>query len=241
MLIKACLNGSRRPGEHPALPVTPTELAREAQLAVAAGAQALHIHPRRADGVQSLLAQDQAAAIAAIRAGCPDVPVGVSTADWIEPNVQQRLRAVEQWTLLPDFASVNFSEPGTVDLCMLLFSRGIGVEAGIADVADACLLRDTGLAQRCLRVLIEPMEQEIAQALATVEAIIHCLDEGGILLPRLLHGYDATTWPVLNVALQLGYATRIGLEDTLTLPDGTGARDNAEMVALVGSMLQPGP
>ena len=27
MLIKACLNGSRAPGEHPALPLTPTQLA----------------------------------------------------------------------------------------------------------------------------------------------------------------------------------------------------------------------
>ena len=241
MLIKACLNGSCSPGEHPALPVTPAELAREAQLAVAAGARALHIHPRRADGTQSLAAQDQAAAIAAIRASCPGVPLGVSTANWIEPDVQQRLRAIEEWTVLPDFASVNFSEPGTIDLCMLLFSRGIGVEAGISDVSDACLLHDSGLAERCLRVLLEPMEQEIAQALAAVEAVIHCLDEGGIVLPRLLHGYNATAWPVLNVALQLGYDTRIGLEDTLTLPDGTMARNNAEMVALVRSMLQQQP
>lgn len=44
MLIKACLNGSRKPGEHPALPLTPEELACDAKSVVAA-AWALHVHP----------------------------------------------------------------------------------------------------------------------------------------------------------------------------------------------------
>lgn len=43
--------------------------------------------------------------------------------------------------------------------------------------------------------------------------------------------YENTAWPLLNVALQRGYDTRIGLEDTLYLPDGGMARDNAELVA----------
>src|SRR5215468_1200771 len=48
MLLQACLNGSRTPGEHPALPISPLELARDAQRVIAAGAHALHIHPRNA-------------------------------------------------------------------------------------------------------------------------------------------------------------------------------------------------
>ena len=58
MLIKACLNGSRALGEHPALPLTPAQLAAAARDAVAAGAGALHIHPRRADGSQSFDAEE---------------------------------------------------------------------------------------------------------------------------------------------------------------------------------------
>ncbi|MBV9708567.1 MAG: 3-keto-5-aminohexanoate cleavage protein, partial [Chloroflexi bacterium] len=87
MLLKACLNGSRLPGEHPALPLTPQELARDAQLVVAAGTHALHIHPRSTNGEQSLAARDIAAALTAIREHCPGISVGVSTAIWIEPNV----------------------------------------------------------------------------------------------------------------------------------------------------------
>ena len=75
MLIQACLNGSRVPGAHPALPCTPEELASAARAAVAAGARALHIHPRGPDGAQSLAPEQ----IGAVRSACPGVPVGVST------------------------------------------------------------------------------------------------------------------------------------------------------------------
>jgi len=56
------------------------------------------------------------------------------------------------------------------------------------------------------------------------------LNEANVQTPRLLHGFDTTAWPLLKVALQRGYDTRIGLEDTLTLPDGRKASGNAELV-----------
>ncbi len=232
MLIKACLNGSREPGEHPKLPLTPEELARDAQLVVAAGAGALHIHPRRSDGQQSLAAQDQANALTAIRARCPGIFIGVSTIFLIEPDVSLRLQRVQKWTILPDFASVNFDEPGVAELCDTLLTRGIGIEAGLSSVAEAQFLIKLNIANRLLRVLIEPGEEETEAALSNAEAIIQCLDEGNIQLPKLLHGFGKAAWSVLDYAFQGGYDTRIGLEDTLVLPDGRLARDNAELVAL---------
>lgn len=232
LFIKACLNGAREPEEHPTLPLTAEELARDAALVIAAGAQALHIHPRAADGKQSLAAQDQAAALAAIRKRCPGIPVGVSTAIGIEPDVALRLRKVQEWTVRPDFASVNIEEPGAVDLCNALLEQEIGVEAGISSVAEVELLLKSGFARHCLRILIEPMEEEASAALATSAAIIHALDEASIQVPRLLHGFDAAAWPVLDAALRYGYATRIGLEDTLNLPDGSITQGNAELIAL---------
>lgn len=235
MLIKACLNGSRERGEHQALPLSAEELARDAAAVVAAGAGALHIHPRNANGEQSLETQDQAAAITAIRSRCPGIPVGVSTGIWIEPDVSLRLQKVQQWTVLPDFASVNFDEPGVLDLCNALLARGIGVEAGIATAAEARLLSELGLADRCLRILIEPGEEETEAALINTSAIIRSLDEQHIRVPRLLHGFAAAAWSILDAALDLGYDTRIGLEDTLTLPDGRAAQDNAELISLAVS------
>jgi uncharacterized protein (DUF849 family) len=46
----------------------------------------------------------------------------------------------------------------------------------------------------------------------------------------LLHGEDAGAWPVLRLAGRLGLATRVGLEDTLVLPDGQRAVSNAQLV-----------
>ena len=62
------------------------------------------------------------------------------------------------------------------------------------------------------------------------------LDAARVTTPRLLHGKDATAWPMLAYAFSQGYATRIGLEDILMLPDGRMARDNAELVQAACSL-----
>jgi uncharacterized protein (DUF849 family) len=46
-----------------------------------------------------------------------------------------------------------------------------------------------------------------------------------------LHGEGPSTWPVLRAAVRRRLDTRIGLEDTLELPDGSPAADNAQLVA----------
>ncbi len=76
--VKACLNGTRPPGAHPALPLTPAELASAARGAAAAGAFAVHIHPRRADGQQTPHPAPCGEAVAAIRRANPGLPVGLS-------------------------------------------------------------------------------------------------------------------------------------------------------------------
>jgi uncharacterized protein (DUF849 family) len=71
------------------VPITPAELARSAAAAVAAGAEALHLHPRDADGRESLAAADVGAAVAAVRAACPGTQAGVSTGLWITGGDQR--------------------------------------------------------------------------------------------------------------------------------------------------------
>jgi uncharacterized protein (DUF849 family) len=241
MLIQACLNGSRAPGEHPALPITPEELAQAAADAVASGAGALHIHPRDAGGAQSLAAQDVGAALAAIRARCPGVPLGVTTAAWIEPEFERRLTLIYEWNelpALPDYASVNFNEDGALDVCNALLAHGVGIEAGLGTLDDVELLRTSGIATRCLRLLIEMEDDPADLALQLAEQMIQALDAANIKTPRLLHGYEESTWAVLAAALRYGYDTRIGLEDTLCLPNGRQARDNAELIAAARTLAQ---
>lgn len=231
MLLKVCLNGSREPGSHPALPITPTELAEAARAAIAAGAGAIHMHPRGRDGSQSLAPADVAAALDAVRAACPGVPVGTTTIAGIAANAAERLALVRAWTTLPDFVSLNYSEEGAVELCEVLLQMGIGVEAGLEAPEDARILIGSGRANDCLRIMIEPNAVTVEAAFATVQTVEAILDAAHTQPARLLDGQNAVAWPVLDLALERGYDARIGLEDTLALPDGMRARDNAELVA----------
>ncbi|MGH3171195.1 MAG: 3-keto-5-aminohexanoate cleavage protein, partial [Trebonia sp.] len=132
MLIKACLNGGTTRDEHPAVPLTPAELAVSAREARDAGAGAIHIHPRDASGAQALEARYVLSAVAAVRAAT-GLPVGVTTGIWaVDGDADRRLSLVGEWTGpdQPDFASINMNEPGTEALADLLTSLGISIEAG---------------------------------------------------------------------------------------------------------------
>lgn len=119
-LLKAAINGARTRAEHPALPSTAEEQALAAASAAAAGAGAIHLHVRDADGHESLAATDVARVLGAVRARTPGVPVGISTGTWIVGDPNARLGVVAGWTVLPDFAAVNFDEAGAAPLAELL-------------------------------------------------------------------------------------------------------------------------
>jgi uncharacterized protein (DUF849 family) len=230
VLLKACLNGAQPVGAHPNLPVTPEELAADAAAAVLAGAGAVHVHPRRADGAEALDGDTVGAVITAVRAAVP-VAVGVTTGAWILADVDDRLAAIASWAELPDFASVNLHEDGAVAVARALLERGIGVEPGVWNARSAETLVDSGLAERCLRVLYEPMDPTVDAALVTVAEIDAVLDGVAPDVPRLLHGMGATVWSLLEEAGRRGWQARIGLEDTVVHADGTPASGNADLVA----------
>src|SRR5207245_10570872 len=144
--------------------------------------------------------------------------------------VQRRWAFVDDRTCLPDFSSVNISEAGTNEPCSLLLAKGIEIEAGLGSVADARAFVDSGFVERCLRVLVE-VEPGVPDPIRTAAIIGRVLEGSGIHLPRVQHGHDAAAWPLLEDALAHGYDARIGLEDTLLMPDGSRAPRNADLVA----------
>ena len=154
----------------------------------------------------------------------------MTTGAWILADSAERLEAVASWVILPDFASVNVSEEGAWELAAALAERGIVVEAGVWDAADARAVVASPM-PGCGWLLLEPMDDEPAAVLATAAAIASALADGGVDLPCVLHGMGTAAWPVLDDAVRRGWGTRIGLEDTLELPDGTVAPDNAALVS----------
>lgn len=224
-----CLNGRRSAADGAGVPMSPEDLARSAVEAVAAGATSVHVHPKTPCGHDSLSPRVLAPALEALRAQVR-VPVGVTTGAWAEPDPAARLARVRAWSPLPDFASVNWHEPGAEEVAGELLARGVAVEAGIFSGTDgASRFAASPLGPRVLRVLAEVTDPGPATAEASARALLAELGTAHGR-PVLLHGEEGGTWPVLRLAGRLGLATRIGLEDTLLLPDGRRAGSNAELV-----------
>lgn len=228
MIVQACLNGARSHDYHPALPLTGEQIARDAAACVAAGAAELHIHPRGEDGQESLSAVDDT--VRAVRLACPGTLIGVSTGAWIEADEERTRRCIRAWRERPDYASVNLCEPDAPGLMVALRGVGVAVEAGLASVRDAQRYVAAPDRDRVLRVLIEIQEQDAEEAAATAGAVAEVLRMAGVRRPVLLHGVDATVWPLIELAGRHGWSTRIGFEDGKHLKSGAVAPGNASLV-----------
>jgi uncharacterized protein (DUF849 family) len=67
-------------------------------------------------------------------------------------------------------------------------------------------------------------------------AIEDVLLVAGIELEQVHHGEGIACWAVNKRGLARGHGIRTGLEDTLVLPDGTLAPDNAGLVRAAASL-----
>ncbi len=212
------------------MPQTPAELAADAIAVRSAGAFAVHVHPRDARGAETLDARACDAAVAAIRAAAPGLPVGLSTAETIDRDPFARAAAVRAWNTPPDFVSVNIGELGWAGIARAAQHAGIGIEAGLATPQEAEELAQGPFAHRVLRALVE-VDGGVSEA-----AEVARLVPAGV--QQLWHGYGELTWEIIAAGAAAGHDVRVGLEDVLVLPDLSIAGGNAELisaaVALVG-------
>ncbi|WP_055492989.1 3-keto-5-aminohexanoate cleavage protein [Streptomyces sp. TP-A0356] len=231
-MVQVCLNGARSPADSAVVPMSPGAMAQSAAAAVAAGATEVHVHPKTPCGQDTLSARAVAAVLREIRARV-SVPVGVTTAARAEPDPAARVSRIRSWTVLPDHASVDWHEPGAEEVAAALLDRGIGVEAGIRSGTDgAARFAVSPLRGTVLRLLAEVTDPAAHTAEQTAHALLCALGRphGHPGRPVLLHGEEGGAWPVLRLAGRLGLATRVGLGDTLVLPDGHWAVSNAQLV-----------
>lgn len=231
-MLQGCLNGSRPADAHPALPVTPYYLARDARTLSRHGVTSVHVHPRCPRGLETLEPLHVGDTVAAIHTEVPGMEVGVPTARWVEPDPTLRVQAVRAWAQLgagkPDVASVNVHENGWIEICAACYSLGIGVELGVWTSGDAVTLRNAGVPPGTVRVVAEPTVCDPDTAVAEAVRILRAL--GPLPVPVLLHGEEEGAWPVLEYAMRMGIDTRIGFEDVLVRPDKWLATGNDDLV-----------
>lgn len=233
--LQVALNGDR---VHPAAPRTPAAIAEAADASRLAGAHAVHVHAFTATGHETLDGTACGAVLRAIRARCPGLPVSLTTSATILPDPTERLHAIAAWHELPDLITANQGEPGIVELCQLLLDRGVQIEAGLLTLEDARAFVRSGLASRCRRVLIEPLDASAEVAVQHAAAMEATLAAADLRLEQVHHGYGPACWAVNRRALQRGHGIRTGLEDVTVLPDGTPASDNAALVAAAADLIR---
>jgi uncharacterized protein (DUF849 family) len=230
VFLQAALNGDR---VHPSAPRSSDAIAVAAREAVNEGAQSVHVHAFDDEGRETLGGVACAKVLKAIQAACPGIPISLTTSATIVANPAQRFSVIEAWSEMPDLVTANQGESGIVELCELLLSRGVGIEAGLLTAEDAKAFVRSGLADRCRRVLIEPLDED--QDAAAMEDIVV---RAGIKLEQVHHGYGMACWKVNQRALERGHGIRTGLEDITILPDGQPARDNADLVRAAMRLVQ---
>ena len=235
IFLQVALNGD---SIHPAAPRTPAAIAEAARAAADAGAQSVHVHAFDDAGRETLEGAAGAKVLRAIRARCPATPISLTTSAAIVADPGERFRIVEAWEELPDLVTANQGEPRIVELCELLLSRGVGIEAGLLTSEDARAFVRSGLAARCRRVLIEPLDADLNDALRHAARMEDIVVSAGITLEQVHHGYGPACWAVNRRGLERGHGIRTGLEDIALLPDGRPARDNADLVAAAARLIR---
>ncbi len=225
-MIQICLNGNRKKS------IVPQSTAIIVQSAIASinkGATSIHFHVRDRDGNETLDPFFVSEQISQLRNNV-NVPLGISTGEWIEPNIEKRIEAIHAWEVLPDFVSINFDEKEFGKVLETIVKKGIKIEAGLYNELSTINFIKHFKKENFVRILIEPDEEDFESALTTVNNIEKMIFDAHINIPILLHGFNTTSWPIFRESLKKNYQSRIGFEDTLFLENGNKAKCNSELV-----------
>ena len=252
VVIAVAPTGARRTrSDHPALPLTPVEIAATAASCQAAGASLIHLHVRDDRGRHSLDADAYRKAIDAIRAAVGDrlvIQVTTETAGIYSPKDQMvMVRSVK-----PEAVSLALREliPQSGDPAAPEFTAAEFLDWVVSnDIAPQYILHEADEIPRycdlCARGVIPARRRHVLFVLGGYAAAEP--SQAGDLLP-FLRACDAAmpqfdSWSVCAFGVgetacamataSLGGHIRVGFENNLQLSDGSVAPDNAALVSRV--------
>ena len=238
MLIKIALNGARPKKQNKYIPQSLNEIGEEVKLLFENGHKIFHIHCYDENGNESLKPKDVNNLVSLVKSISPEIQIGISSGDWIEPDLAKRKNYIKGWTNVPDFISVNIIEDDAIEISELLISKGVKIEAGLNEKKAAEKFVESGLYKNCLRVLIEPEPEKLNEAIKCINEIEEVLDKNGVKVPRLLHGFNSVSWDILREAKRRGYDSRIRMEDTIYLENEEGVKSNLELINYAQKILR---
>lgn len=236
-MLQVTPNGPWGKDIHPNMPVSVEELLADLRDCFRAGAAGVHLHVRDDSGAETLepaVVNETCRQVRAVAAGVGITPeIGLTTGEWIVPDLQRRLSMIREWEGV-DCATVNLSEKGFEHVMDVMLKAGIGIDVGLWAPVETDILLASGFLPHAQRVSIEldPGEPYFLSGdpSALAQQVNESLDAAGSTCPRLTHGMNDWTWPLVEDALRRGHDTRVGFEDSVLLPDGRQAQSNAQLV-----------
>lgn len=246
--IMVAPNGARRTkADHPALPITPPELAETAIDCFDAGAAAIHLHVRDDHERHSLDVLRCSNAVEAVATAVPDMLVQVTTeaAGICTVDDQERLLV----GLRPAFASISIAEimRDGVERGLAILrqaqSAGTRIQYILYSPDDVCLLAR-------LRTDIIDDDREPSTLLvagrygvvdhATVDLVYHlhgALHAEGLTGERkwMVCAFGQGEMACLEAAISLGGHVRVGFENAIVDASGALASSNAERVGKIAA------
>jgi uncharacterized protein (DUF849 family) len=237
MLVKIALNGARPKEQNKYLPHSLAEIEKEVDLLYNYGCKVFHIHCYDKNGNESLKPNDVNNLVLLVKNISPEIQIGISSGDWIEPDLEKRKGYIKSWKNIPDFISVNMIEDDSIEISKLLISKGVKIEAGLNEKKAAEIFVKSNLEKDCCRILIEPEPEELDSAIQILIEIEKVLDASDVKISRLLHGFNSVSWDILREAKRRGYDSRMGMEDTIYLENGEMVKSNLELIQCANKIL----
>lgn len=241
VIITAALVGAELTRENtPYLPLSPDEIAAEAQAAYLAGAAMVHLHARTADGIPTQDIEDYRRIIEAVRARVPQVIIQVSTGGAVGMQAEERLQPL---ALLPDMASLT---TGTVNFGEEVFFNSLPMVREFARAMQMRKIRpeleifDCGMIPSAMRLLKEGLLNEPLHfnlvlgvpggAAGTIKNLLHMVESLPPNSTWTASGIGASQLPLTTAAILLGGHVRVGLEDNIYYQRGILSQGSAPLV-----------
>jgi len=242
LVITVALDGAEVTREQtPHLPVTPEEIAADAERCRNAGAAMVHVHGRRPDGTPTQDAAVYAEILKAVRKRT-DVIVQVSTGGAVWMSAQERLAPV---LLKPEMASlttgtVNFgsevfmNSPDQIEeFARTMVANGVVPEIECFDLGHI----DNALALVKKGILTLPLHFDFVMGVPggvapTIRNLVHMSESIPAGCTWSVAGIGRAQLPLATTAIMLGGHVRVGLEDNIYYTKGVLA-SNEMLVARV--------
>lgn len=266
VIITAALNGpTTHRGACPGVPLTPAEIAAEAQRACEAGASVVHVHAREDGGATSYRAERWREVVDAVRERC-DALVSVSTG-LLGVTLQDRMCVLDSGADLANvpvgtltYARYNggkrafdfdhvFANPFSDVLAILTRMReramapivvcsDLGHISAVEPLQDMGALRPAVAHSFLLGVSggIQPTTHNLCRM---VEAVLAGPGgRGSAWQIECISPSPTLPWRMLAAAVSLGGHLRVGFQDGIHLPDGDVAESNGTLVAAAATLVR---